>query len=158
MSLLPPGILMSIGARRGTAVPCPPPPPPPLWPCNKMLKPNFHSVIPQTNNGCSLLSLILAKLLVLDISCENIFALFMVTALTACPFSIKKCGKMIVFLWKTTKIGWRPGATPPDPLSFRQYQILGAPLYMWNAISSCRESNPSQRICHQHAVPLGHVC
>ena len=35
---------------------------PPLWPCN-MLKPNFQSIIFQTNNGCSLLSLILAKLL-----------------------------------------------------------------------------------------------
>ena len=50
-------------------------PPPPLWPCNKVLKPNFQSVISQTNNDCSLLSLILAKLLFLDISCENIFAL-----------------------------------------------------------------------------------
>ena len=73
-----------IGARRGATVPCPP-----LWPCNKVLKPNFQSIISQTNNGCSLLSLILAKLLLLDIRCENIFALSVVTALTAHPFSIK---------------------------------------------------------------------
>ena len=54
--------------------------PPSLWPSNKMLKPNFQSIISQTNNGCSLLSLILAKLLLLDISCENIFVLSIVTA------------------------------------------------------------------------------
>ena len=64
-------------------------PPPPVWPCNKVLKPNFQSIISQTNNGCSLLSLILGKLLLLDISCVNIFALSVVTALTARPFSIK---------------------------------------------------------------------
>ena len=33
----------------------------PLWPCNKALKPNFQSMISQTNNSCSLLSFILAK-------------------------------------------------------------------------------------------------
>ena len=66
---------------------------PPLWPCNKVLKPNFQSIISQTNNGCSLLSLILAKLLLLDVSCENIFALPVVAALTVHPFSIKKCAK-----------------------------------------------------------------
>ena len=47
----------------------------PLWPCNKVPKSNFQSIISQTNNNCSLLSLILAKLLLLHISCENIFAL-----------------------------------------------------------------------------------
>ena len=46
-----------------------------FWPCNKVLKPNFQSIISQNNNDCSLLSLILAKLLLLDRSCENIFAL-----------------------------------------------------------------------------------
>ena len=63
---------------------------PPLRPCNKVLKSNFQSIISQTNNGCSLLSLILAKLLFLDISCENIFALSIMAALTARLFSIKK--------------------------------------------------------------------
>ena len=67
---------------------------PPLWPCNKVLKPNFQSIISQTNNGCSLLSLILAKLLLLDIRCENIFTLSVVTALTAHPFSIKKVSQI----------------------------------------------------------------
>ena len=43
-------------------VPCPPS----LWPSNKMLKPNFQSIISQTNNGCSLFPLILAKLLLLQ--------------------------------------------------------------------------------------------
>ena len=66
----------------------------PLWPCNKVLKSNFQSIISQTNNGCNFLSLILAKLLLLDISCKHIFALSVVTALTACPFSIKRCAKM----------------------------------------------------------------
>ena len=58
------------------------PRPLPLWPCNKVLKPNFQSIISQTYNECSLLSLILTKLLLLDIpvSCENIFALSTVTS------------------------------------------------------------------------------
>ena len=73
-----------IGARRGRLRRHAP-----SWPCNKMLKPNFKSIISQTNNGCSLLSLTLAKLLLLDISSENIFALSLVAALTACSFSIK---------------------------------------------------------------------
>ena len=53
---------------------------PSLWLCNKVLKPNFQSIISQTNNGCSLLSLILAKLLLSDINSENVFALSIVTA------------------------------------------------------------------------------
>ena len=102
-----------ISARRGATVPLPPPP---LCPCNKMLKPNFQPIISQTNNGCSLLSFILAKLLLLDISCRNIFALSVVPALTARPFSIKKkvC-KNEFFYVKTVKIRWRLGVTPPDP-------------------------------------------
>ena len=44
---------------------------------------------------------------VLDISCENIFALFIVTALTACLFSINGCAKMSAFYVKTAKIRWR---------------------------------------------------
>ena len=77
--------------------------PHPPWPCYEVLQPNFQSVISQTNNGCSLLSLIFAKLLLLNISCKNIFALFVVTALTACTFSIKKCAKTSVFYMKTAK-------------------------------------------------------
>ena len=74
---------------------------PPFWPCNMVLKPNFLSINSQTNNnGCSLLSLMLAKLLLLDISCENIFALSVVTALPACTFSIKKFAEMRVFMPK----------------------------------------------------------
>ena len=72
-----------IGARRGATLPCPPPP---VWPCNKVLKPNFQSIIYRTNNGCSFLSLILAKLLLLHKSCENIFALSVVIALTHALF------------------------------------------------------------------------
>ena len=104
-------------------------PPPPLI-CNKVLKPNFQPLISQINNGCSLLSFILAKLLLLDISCENVFALSMVAALTACPFSMKKCAKVSVFYVKTVKILWQLGATPPDPLLCPPplCQILGAPL------------------------------
>ena len=56
---------------------------PPLWPCIKVQKPNIQSMISQTNSGCSLFLLILAKLLLLDISSENIFALSIMTALTA---------------------------------------------------------------------------
>ena len=74
-----------------------------LHPRHEVLKPNFESVISQTNNGCSLLSLILAKLLLLNISCKNIFALFVMTALTACTFSIKKCAKTSIFYMKTAK-------------------------------------------------------
>ena len=89
--------------------------PPPFWPCNKVLKPNFQSIISQTNSDCSLLSHILAKLLLLDKSYENIFALSIVSALTACPFSINKCAKVSVFYVKTAKIRWRLEAAPPDP-------------------------------------------
>ena len=56
-----------------------------LWLCNKVLKPNFQSIISQTNNGCSLLSLILAKLLLSDINSENVFALSIVTARGVAP-------------------------------------------------------------------------
>ena len=63
------------------------------------LKLNFQSIISQTNNGCSLLSLILTKLLFLDITCENIYALSVENALTAHSFSIKKRAKMsVVFM------------------------------------------------------------
>ena len=89
------------------------PTPLPLWPSNKVLKPNFQSVISQTYNDCSLFSLILAKLLLLDIGCENIFALCIVTALTACPISVHKCGKMSVFYMKTVKIVGGPLVVPP---------------------------------------------
>ena len=102
----------------------------PLWPCNKVLKPNFQSVISRTNNDCSLLSLILAKLLLLHIRCENIFALSIVTALTECPFSTKKCAEMSVFFYvETAEIRWRLKASPPDPRLcplLCQIQILGA--------------------------------
>ena len=79
---------MSMGARRkghGAMAP-------PLWLCNKVLKPNFQSIIFQTNNGYSLLSLILSKYLLLGISSEYIFALSVVTAFTAClgPFFYPK--------------------------------------------------------------------
>ena len=40
----------------------------------------IQSIISQTNNDCSLLSLILAKLLLLDINSKNVFALSIVTA------------------------------------------------------------------------------
>ena len=40
----------------------------------------IQSIISQTNNDCSLLSLILAKLLLLDINSENVFALSTVSA------------------------------------------------------------------------------
>ena len=77
--------------------------------------PVIRPIISQTNNGCSLLLLIFAKLLLLDVSCENIFALCIVTALTACPFSIKKCATMSVFYVQTLKVCWRLEATPPHP-------------------------------------------
>ena len=82
---------------------------PSLWPCNKVLKPNFQSIISQTTNGCSLLSLILAKLLLLDVNCKNIFALSIVTALTARPFSIKNVLERSFYYVKTAKIRWRLG-------------------------------------------------
>ena len=114
----------TMGARRGRHGAMPPT----LVPCNKVLIPNFQSVIFQTHIGCSLLSLILAKLLLLNISCENIFALSIVTALTACPFSIKKFAEMSVIftVCESSKKslatwGYAPGPTcpsaawPPDP-------------------------------------------
>ena len=60
------------------------------WPRNMVLKPKFPSIISRTNNGCSLLLLMLGKFLLLDINSENIFALSLVTALTACSFFDKK--------------------------------------------------------------------
>ena len=95
-------------------MPCPPL----LWLCNKVLKPNFQSIISQTDNGCSLLSLILAMLLLLDMYChENIFVLSRVTALTACPFSLKKCAKMSFFMRKPTPFACfapTPSVVPPS--------------------------------------------
>ena len=115
----------NIGASRGATVPCPS-----FWPCNKVLKPNFQSIISQTNNGCSLLLLILAKLLILDISCENIFALFLVTALTARPFSIKKSVlKWVFFLYENLKNPLAAGGFIPRlPVVALLCQILNAPL------------------------------
>ena len=82
--------------------------PPHLWPCNKVLKLNFQYIL--SHIGCSLLSLILAKLLLVDISCENVFALSIVTALPAYPFFTRKSAKMSVFYGKIVKICWRVGA------------------------------------------------
>ena len=127
---------MFIGARRGGAR-CHAP----LWPDNTVIKPNFQSAIFQTNNGCSLLSLTLAKLLLLGTSCKNIFALFLVTALTVCPFSTKK-------VYKNSLAA--KGVAPRSPVGFPFYQILGAPLHMSNAIGYRRESNLSGKICHLH--------
>ena len=97
-------VVMTIGARRGGHGAMPPP-----WICNKVLKPNFQFIISQANNGCSLLLHILAKPQLLDISCGNIFAVSIVTAFTACPFSIKKCAKMSVLYVKIVKNRWRRG-------------------------------------------------
>ena len=117
--------LEGIGARRGATVPCPPP----FGPVIKVLKPNFQSIISQTNSVCSLLSLILVKLLLLDISCENIFALSVVTALTAGPLSKKKCAKISVFLYENRKNPLVAGGVAPDPRLWPPLcQILGAPL------------------------------
>ena len=75
-----------------------------------MLKPNFQSITSRTYNGSSLLSFILAKSLLLDISCEKIFALSILIALTACLFSVKKCVKMSIFFYvKAVTIIWRLG-------------------------------------------------
>ena len=111
-------MVMTISARRGGHGAMPPP-----WPCNKVLKPNFQFIISPANNGCSLLLHILAKPQLLDISCGNIFALSIVTALTACPFSIKKCAKMSVLYVKIVKNRWRLGATSPDPLGFQRLGV-----------------------------------
>ena len=88
-----------------------------------MLNSNFQSVVSQTNNSCSFLSHILAKLLLLDISCENSFALSIVTALFARPFSIKKRAGMSVFYVKTLKIRWQLGAYPQTPLASEGWGI-----------------------------------
>ena len=69
----------------------------PLWPCNKALKPNFQSMIFQTNNGCSLLSLILAKPLRLDIKLRKYFCIVYGDCTHCMPFSDKKSAKMSVF-------------------------------------------------------------
>ena len=63
----------------------------PFWPSNKVLKPNFQSIISQTNDNCSLFSLILAKLLHINIKCENILALSIVTALCVPFFDKRLC-------------------------------------------------------------------
>ena len=109
---------MTIGARRRGHASMPP-----LWPCNKVLKPNFQFIISQANNGCSLLLLILAKPQLLDISCGNIFAVSIVTALTACLFSIKKCAKMSVLCVKIEK-NLSAGGYAPRPLGLQRLGVL----------------------------------
>ena len=111
-------VVMTIGARRGGHGAMPPP-----WICNKVLKRNFQFIISQANNGCSLLLHILAKPQLLDISCGNIFAVSIVTAFTACPFSIKKCAKMSVLYVKIVKNRWRLGAMSPHPLGFQRLGV-----------------------------------
>ena len=106
---------MTTGARRGGHDAMPPP-----WICNKVLKPNFQFIISQANNGCSLLLHILATPQSLDISCGNIFAVFIVTAFTACPFSIKKCAKMSVLYVKIVKNRWPLRAMAPHLLGFQR--------------------------------------
>ena len=69
----------------------------PLWPCNKALKPNFQSMISQTNNGCSLLSLILAKPQRLDIMLRKYFCIVHGDCINCMSFFDKKCAKMRVF-------------------------------------------------------------
>ena len=64
---------------------------------------------------CSFLLLILAKPQLLDISCGNVFAVSIVTVLTACPFSIKKCAKMSVLYVKIVKIYWLELRPPWSP-------------------------------------------
>ena len=81
----------------------------------------LRSPPPAYATGCSLLSRTLAKLLLLDISCDNIFALSIVTALTAHLFSINKCARMSVFLCENLKYSMAAAAPPPC-------QILSAPL------------------------------
>ena len=111
-------VVMTMGAhRRGHGAM------PPSWPGNKVLKPNFQFIISQANNGCSLLLHILVKPQLLDVSCGNMFAVSIVTALTACPFSIKKCAKMNVPYVKILKIRWRLGAIPPDPIGIQRLGV-----------------------------------
>ena len=68
--------------------------------------------------------------MLLGISCENIFALPIVIALTACPFSIKKCAKMSVFLCENCENSLAAGGYAPRPpvVPHPPCQILGAPL------------------------------
>ena len=77
--------------------------------------------------GCSLLSLTLTKLLLLDISCENIFALSIVTAH---PFSINKCARMSIFSCENLKKSLAAGGFAPRPpiAAPPSCQILSAPL------------------------------
>ena len=70
---------------------------------------------PAYATGCSLLSRTLAKFLLLDISCENIFALSIMTALTAHPFSINKCARLSVFLCENLKYSLAAGGFAPIP-------------------------------------------
>ena len=46
---------------------------------------------------------------------------------------------------------------PPVKIFYFAHWSIANQCICQNAISSSRESNPSRRICHQHAVPLGHV-
>ena len=116
--------------------------------------PVIRSIISQTNNGRSFLSLILAKLLFLDIRCENIFALSIVTALTACSFSIKKCVKMSVFYVKTC---WRLGATLPHPLGLRRLEVKPADPRLWPPSlpnPGCATDGASTKLGPQGTPPL----
>ena len=88
-----------------------------------MLKSNFPFIISQANHGCSFLLLILAQPQLLDISCGNVYAVSIVTTLTACSFSIKKCARMSVLYVKIVKICWRLGATPPNPLGLQRLGV-----------------------------------
>ena len=80
----------------------------PLWPCNKMLNPNFQSIIFQTNNGCSLFHLqYFSQASAFRNKLRKYFCVVHSDCITACPFSIKKCAKMSIFYVKTVKTRWR---------------------------------------------------
>ena len=115
-----------IGARRWATVSCPP-----LWPCNKVLKPNFQSIISQTVNDCSQPPFTyFSQSSDFRHKLRKYFCIIRSDCTHSTPFFDKKgVLKWVFFYMKTVKIRWRLGISPPDPRLWPPFaKILGAPL------------------------------
>ena len=85
--------------------------------------------------------------LLLGISCENIFALFIVTA---CPFSSQSVLKRVLFYVKTAKICWRLGASPPAGCAPAPLPNPGCATVYWYQFIECNTKMRCYRNCTVH--------
>ena len=122
-------IILHLGARRGARCHAPS-----LWPRNKVLKPNFQSIIFQTNNGCSLFHLpCISQASAFRHKLRKYFCIVHNDCITAHPFLIKKCAKMSVLCENRKNLlaagGYAPRPRwPPGARVFTPRRLSPSPL------------------------------